>query len=74
MKPENQKPMLDLARTEILKAMENSGLISANFHRSLDGTRVINYGQWRSQADFEAILEQPGFSLWSWILGGSCRE
>lgn len=61
MKPENQKPMLDLARSEIVKAMENPGLISANFHRSLDGTRVLNYGQWRSQADFEAILEQPGF-------------
>jgi quinol monooxygenase YgiN len=61
MKPENQQPMLDLAREEIVRAMENPGLVSANFHRSIDGTRVINYGQWRSQADFEAILKVPGF-------------
>jgi quinol monooxygenase YgiN len=61
MPPENQQRLLDLAKEEVVKAMENPGLISANFHRSLDGTRVINYGQWRSQEDIEALTKQPGF-------------
>ena len=27
------------------------GIISAALHRSLDGTRVVNYAQWRSAED-----------------------
>jgi heme-degrading monooxygenase HmoA len=44
--------------TELDRAMNNSpGLISASFHRSLDGTRMFNYGQWESKEAFEAILK-----------------
>ena len=44
--------------------MSNSaGLISATFHRSLDGTRMFNYGQWKSKEAFEAILKQREFNL-----------
>jgi heme-degrading monooxygenase HmoA len=32
------------------------GFVSANIHRSLDGTRVTNYAQWRSREAFEAML------------------
>ena len=35
------------------------GFVSASIHRSLDGTRVTNYAQWRSIADFEAMLGAP---------------
>jgi quinol monooxygenase YgiN len=35
------------------------GFISASIHRSLDGTKVINYAQWRSQADFAALKDNP---------------
>jgi heme-degrading monooxygenase HmoA len=35
------------------------GYVSANIHKSLDGTRVTNYAQWRSQEAFEAMLEDP---------------
>jgi quinol monooxygenase YgiN len=35
------------------------GFVSASIHRSLDGTRVINYAQWRSQADFAALKDNP---------------
>ena len=31
------------------------GFVSANIHKSLDGSRVINYAQWRSKEDFEAM-------------------
>jgi hypothetical protein len=48
MPAENQPRMIELAKEHIKPAMEQPGLISATFHRSLDGTRVINYGQWNS--------------------------
>ncbi|WP_414580802.1 antibiotic biosynthesis monooxygenase family protein [Scytonema sp. PCC 10023] len=70
MKPENQQAMLHLAKKEIVTAVQqNPGLISATFHRSFDGTRVMNYGQWRSQEDFEAILKKPDFEIESgyWV-------
>jgi quinol monooxygenase YgiN len=31
------------------------GFISASFHRSLDGTRVAAYAQWRSAEDYQAM-------------------
>jgi heme-degrading monooxygenase HmoA len=42
------------------KAMKRlPGFVSANIHKSLDGTRVVNYAQWRSKDDFEAMLKNP---------------
>ena len=35
------------------------GFISANIHRSLDGTKVINYAQWESREAFQASLRNP---------------
>jgi quinol monooxygenase YgiN len=56
--PERQQPLVDLlvAATEDTMA-QLPGFVSANIHRSLDGTRVANYAQWRSRADFEAMLQ-----------------
>ena len=31
------------------------GFVSASIHKSLDGTKVINYAQWRSRDDFDAM-------------------
>lgn len=63
MMPSNQPEMVKRTTTELSKAMSNSpGLVSASFHRSLDGTRMFNYGQWESKEAFEAILKQPGFN------------
>lgn len=63
MMPSNQPEMLKRTAAELDRAMSNSpGLISATFHRSLDGTRMFNYGQWESKEAFEAILKQPGFN------------
>ncbi len=61
MQPENQPQMIKLAKENVGKAMELPGLISANFHRSLDGTRVINYGQWLDRDTIENLKKQPGF-------------
>ena len=63
MMPSNQPEMVKLTTAELDRAMSNAaGLMSATFHRSLDGTRMFNYGQWESKEAFEAILKQPGFN------------
>jgi quinol monooxygenase YgiN len=64
MQPENQARLVELEKEYIVKSFEeNEGLVSANFHRSLDGTRTINYGQWVNQEAFESILKAPGFEI-----------
>jgi quinol monooxygenase YgiN len=63
MMPVNQPEMVKRTTAELDRAMNNSpGLVSASFHRSLDRTRMFNYGQWESKEAFEAILKQPGFN------------
>ena len=58
--PENQQPLVDLLIEATMHTMRNQpGYISANIHKSLDGTRVTNYAQWRSREDFEAIGKNP---------------
>ncbi len=32
------------------------GFVAASVHTSLDGARVVNYVQWKSRADLEAML------------------
>lgn len=62
MQPENQPKMVELAKEHVKPAMEQPGLISATFHRSLDGTSVINYGQWENKEAIEELVKKPGFS------------
>lgn len=38
---------------------QQEGFISANFHKSLDGTKVVNYAQWKSKEAFEKMLKNP---------------
>jgi heme-degrading monooxygenase HmoA len=35
------------------------GFVSATIHKSADGVRVVNYAQWHSREDFEAIFNNP---------------
>jgi quinol monooxygenase YgiN len=62
MPPANQPKMVELAKEHVKPAMEQPGLISATFHRSLDGTRVINYGQWSNPKAIAELVKKPGFS------------
>lgn len=60
VEPERQQELLDVlieATEQVISKMP--GFISANFHRSLDGTRVVNYAQWRSRDDLETMLRHP---------------
>ena len=60
VEPERQQRLVDLlieaTRTVV---RDEPGFVSANIHKSVDGTKVVNYAQWRRQADFEAMLRDP---------------
>ncbi len=49
--------MLAEATEQVMR--HRPGFVSANIHASLDGTRVVNYAQWRSREDFQAMLDDP---------------
>ena len=58
--PQNQQRLVDMlveATEQIMNIQE--GFISANIHKSLDGTKVVNYAQWKSRDTFEKMLNNP---------------
>lgn len=60
VEPEHQQDVVDSltkVTQDIMSALP--GYVSANVHKSLDGQRVINYAQWRSRADFDAMFRNP---------------
>jgi quinol monooxygenase YgiN len=57
---DHQQELLDLlARATEPSVRHQPGFISASLHRSLDGTKVVMYAQWRSIEDYEAMRENP---------------
>jgi len=62
VKPENQQRLVELERENVVIGLQHPDLLSANFHRSLDGTRTVNYGQWRSLDNFEVLLKDPKYA------------
>ncbi|MDQ2789532.1 MAG: antibiotic biosynthesis monooxygenase [Actinomycetota bacterium] len=57
---ETQQPLVDLLTEATEQVMRHRpGFVSANIHASLDGTRVVNYAQWRSRDDILAMLDDP---------------
>ncbi len=40
-------------------ARSQPGFVAASVHASVDGTRVLNYVQWRTGADLAAMLATP---------------
>jgi quinol monooxygenase YgiN len=58
--PANQQRLVDLLVEATETTMrQQPGFVSANIHKSLDGTHVVNYAQWRSPTDFEAMRQNP---------------
>jgi quinol monooxygenase YgiN len=58
--PHNQERLIEL----LTRATETSvrhapGFISANLHRSIDGTKVTMVAQWRSAEDYQAMRNDP---------------
>jgi quinol monooxygenase YgiN len=51
--PQHQRELIDRICDLVEKYIKSDlGFISASFHASEDGRRVINYAQWRSKADW----------------------
>lgn len=63
--PRNQQHLIDAwirATEQRLGALP--GIISAALHRSKDGTRVVNYAQWKSAENWETLFR---FGSESWF-------
>jgi quinol monooxygenase YgiN len=61
VEPANQQRLLDLlARATDEFVAHAPGFITSILHRSLDGTKVTMYAQWRSVEDYEAMRRDPG--------------
>ena len=60
VKPEKQQALVDLLIEATERTMKGQrGFVSATIHRGVDGTKVVNYAQWRSKDDFEAMKSNP---------------
>jgi heme-degrading monooxygenase HmoA len=60
VEPDRQHELVELwqrATDEVMR--RRPGFISASIHRSLDGTKVINYAQWQSREAFTAMFQDP---------------
>jgi len=56
--PQQQQELIDQWIRFVESAREEPGLIGTALHRSVDGTRVVNYAQWRSKEDFESFVKK----------------
>jgi quinol monooxygenase YgiN len=60
VQPDRARELADLLTAATEEVMQHvDGFISANIHLSTDGTRVVNYAQWRSAEAFQAMLSNP---------------
>ena len=60
VEPKDQQRLVDILVEATEKVMsQQEGFISANIHKSLDGTRVVNYAQWESKEALEKMLKNP---------------
>jgi len=57
-KPEQQQELIDQWIRFVEEVAGEPGMIGAALHRSTDGTRVVNYAQWRSVEDFENFVKK----------------
>ena len=60
VEPANQAQLLELLdRATSTSVMHAPGFVSASLHRSMDGTKVTMYAQWRSIEDYQAMRANP---------------
>jgi heme-degrading monooxygenase HmoA len=60
--PEHQQKLIDTIAAETREWIrELPGFVSANLHKSADGTRVVNYGQWESADAWEEFTNDPRY-------------
>jgi len=72
VEPANQGRLVELlARATETSVRHEPGFISASLHRSLDGTKVTMYAQWRSVEDYQAMRENSVLQAASRLSGHS---
>lgn len=54
--PSEQGDLLDIMSRAAPVFARQAGFVSSSLHRSRDGSRILNYLQWRTQADHEACM------------------
>lgn len=59
VEPDNAEKLIDVLHEASGPIGKLPGFVSANLHMSVDRTRVVNYVQWRTRADFEAMQKNP---------------
>jgi heme-degrading monooxygenase HmoA len=60
VEPGNQGRLIDLlVRVTDTSVRHAPGFISSSLHRSVDGTKVTMYAQWRTIEDYEAMRKDP---------------
>jgi heme-degrading monooxygenase HmoA len=57
---EHQQTLIDLWIRFSEAVKDEPGFMGAALHKSKDGTRVINYAHWRSEADFQNFVRRHG--------------
>ncbi len=58
--PTHQQRLVELlTRATEVEVSHAPGFVSASLHRSLDGTKVTMYAQWRSVEDYQAMRQDP---------------
>jgi quinol monooxygenase YgiN len=57
-KPEQQKELIEQWIRFVEEVKGEPGMIGTALHRSKDGTHVVNYAQWRSEADLDRFLKK----------------
>lgn len=63
VKPENQNKVMDLGRGNSGKLLGMPGLASINWHRSIDGQMINNFGTWQHFDGLQLMGQQKGFRL-----------
>ncbi len=55
VEPENHKRLLQLLDDLRAVVEKQPGFISANVHKSFEGTRIVSYAQWNTKEDYQAV-------------------
>jgi len=57
--PTNQQKLVELLIQATESVRKIPGFISSSLHRSLDGTKVTMYAQWKSIEDYQNMRNNP---------------
>ena len=57
--PDDAETLIDILHKASGPIGKLPGFVSANLHMAVDRKRVVNYVQWRTREDFEAMQKSP---------------